>query len=119
MIFKPFSLMVRPVSTISTMTSAMPINGASSTEPFNLIVSTEIFFVQKTSGQQLDISMRLLNSMLTELVAFSIRLQQIYISLIASRAIHKYLLAIRVCYLYRQFLCLPLLFLHRWAHRPP
>src|SRR5699024_1527861 len=52
-------------------------------------------------------------------VVAGLKKQPIYISLIASRAIHKYLLAIRVCYLYRQFLCLPLLFLHRWAHRPP
>src|SRR5699024_7780095 len=41
-IVNPFSKIVLPVSTISTMTSAMPISGANSTEPFNLIVSTWI-----------------------------------------------------------------------------
>src|SRR5699024_1965557 len=46
-ICRPFSLIVLPVSTISTMQSAISIMGASSTEPFNLIVSTCMPFVAK------------------------------------------------------------------------
>ena len=36
----PFSLRVDPVSTISTITSARPTIGASSIEPFSLMIST-------------------------------------------------------------------------------
>ncbi len=38
-ISRPFALSVLPVSTISTITSDNPTIGASSTEPFNFIIS--------------------------------------------------------------------------------
>ena len=40
--FRPFSLSVLPVSTISTITSDSPTIGASSMEPFNLMISSSV-----------------------------------------------------------------------------
>ena len=45
--FSPFSFMVAPVSTISTIASAKPTNGANSIEPYSLIISTPTAFSAK------------------------------------------------------------------------
>ncbi len=44
---KPFSIKVFPLSTISTIQSAKPTIAPSSTDPFNLIISTFLFLLIK------------------------------------------------------------------------
>ena len=44
---KPFCFNVSPVSTKSTITSASPVRGASSTEPWQKISSTGVPFARK------------------------------------------------------------------------
>lgn len=42
--FSPFCFIVAPVSTLSTIKSLSPINGASSIEPYGFIIETGVAF---------------------------------------------------------------------------